>query len=93
MKFNKTLSSTIAATVLAFSVITSAQAVELVKAEPINIAEITKAAQENITQSINLLPLDIKVTQANISSMLTANVKESDGNSQSVTKIVVAAAE
>lgn len=91
MTFNKILSSTITATVLAFSAIASAQAAELVKANPVNTAEITIAAQTNIAHSMTLLPLEVKVSQTSISSILTAKVKKSDRNNQSVTKAAIVA--
>ena len=87
MKFNKTLSSTIAATVLMLSTIASTQAAELVKAEPINTAEIIKAAQVSIAQSINLTEFDFKATQASISAMLAARANKSNRNKKSIAQV------
>jgi len=87
MKFYKTLSTTIAATVLALSTITTAQAAELVKVEPINTDEIIKAAQVSIVQSINLSEFDFKATQVSISSMLAAKAKKSNRNKKSIAQV------
>ncbi len=91
MKLRNTLSSILTATLFVATYSITAQAAELVKAEPINKAEIKHFAALNIAQSIDLMPLNIETVQESVQTMIIAKIDISYKKKQQITKATVVA--